>query len=237
MIASQTTVLPSGQGRFGMSAKNSAAAAITGRKGRLLLAVSLTVAFMVIEVIAGLQAASLVLLADAAHMLICASGLALLVSAHQCAECRAMPVKAYGYGAARILIMLTGCAFFLLFMAYILYEAYERSLNPPEVRGDVMLIIAIGSLLTTLVNLKLLAVESSHRHLGKRTWVSGLNDMLGSLEVIVTAIIIALTGWSWIDPIVGAAIGLYIIPRTWVFANQAIRYPKQWRSTCTGRTL
>ena len=52
MIASQATVLPSDQGRFGMSSKNSAAAAITGRKGRLLLAVSLTMAFMVIEVIA-----------------------------------------------------------------------------------------------------------------------------------------------------------------------------------------
>ncbi len=134
-----------------------------------------------------------------------------------------MPVKAHGYGHAGAIVLM-GCAFFLLFVVCILYEAYQRSLNPPEVRGDLMLIIAMGSLIINLGSMKLLAAESSHRPHGKRPWVSILHDMPGSLEVIITAIIVVLTGWSVVDPIVGAAIGLYIIPRTWVLANRAIRY-------------
>ncbi|MBY0318683.1 MAG: cation diffusion facilitator family transporter [Reyranella sp.] len=197
--------------------------AAAGHRGRLVVALSVTVAFAAIEVIGGLHAASLALLADAAHMLISASGLALVMIANQNAERRAMPVKAHGYGNAGVAIVLTGCAFFLLLVVCILYEAYQRSLSLPEVRGGLMLIIAMGSLIVNLGNMKLLAAESSPRPHGKRPWVSILHDMPGSLEVVVTAIIIVLTGWSLVDPIVGAAIGLYIIPRTWVLANRAIR--------------
>lgn len=210
-----------------MSAKNSAPAdAVTSRK-RIVLAFSLSTGFAAIEVIGGLQAASLALLADAVHMLIYASLLALVLTMEQHAE-PAMPVTASGRGRL-VLIVLMGCAFFPLLTAYILYEAYQRSPTPPDVHGGIMLVLAIGSLVINLVNIKLVGAQSSHGLRGKSTWVYVLNDTLGSLQVIVTAIIVMLTGWSLIDSIVGAAIGLYVIPRTWFLANQAIRYRKGWR--------
>lgn len=208
-----------------MSAKDPATGrAFEGRKGRLLIAFSLTVAFAAIEVMGGLQAASLALLADATHMLISAAGLALVLTANRYPERRARPPKAHGYDHPRVLVVLTSCVFFLLLAVWILYEAYRRSLSLPAVRGDVMLFIAIGSLIINLVNMKLLAAESTDNPHVKSPWVSVLHDMPSSVEAIVAAIMVALTGWSMIDLIVGAAIGLYIIPRTWRLANQAIRY-------------
>lgn len=209
--------------------KSTPADACTGRKRRLVLAFSLTAGFTVIEIIGGLQAASLALVADAAHMLMNASVLALVLVTRQYAE-PALPVRAVGHGRLALLV-LAGCAFFLMVTAYILYESYQRSLNLPEVHGGVMLVIGIGSLIISLVNIRLVDAESAHRPHGKRTWVSVLNYTLGSLQVIVTAIIVMLTGSAVVDLIVGAAIGIYIIPRTWLLANQAIRYRKQWRST------
>ena len=191
-------------------------------KGRLAMALGLTTVFMLAEVVGGLWTGSLALLADAAHMLTDAGGLALALIAIRFAERPATPEKTYGYVRAEVLSALTNAAVLLVLTAYILYEAYRRFQNPPEIVGGPMLAVAVVGLCVNLVSMKLLSGGSSESLNVKGAYFEVLSDMLGSLGVIVAAIIVMGTGWTIVDPIVGAGIGLFIVPRTWSLLKQAV---------------
>lgn len=191
-------------------------------KSRLAMALGLTTAFMVAEVIGGLWTGSLALLADAAHMLTDAGGLALALIAIRFAERPATPEKTFGYVRAEVLSALTNAVVLLVLTIYILYEAYQRFLNPPEIIGGPMLAVAVLGLGVNLISMKLLAGGSSESLNVKGAYFEVLSDMLGSLGVIVAAIVVMATGWTIVDPIVGAGIGLFIVPRTWILLKQAV---------------
>ncbi|WP_137934947.1 cation diffusion facilitator family transporter [Mesorhizobium comanense] len=191
-------------------------------KSRLAGALALTTTFMAVEVIGGLWTGSLALLADAAHMLTDAGGLALALIAIRFAERPATPQKTYGYVRMEVLSALTNAVVLLLLTIYIFYEAYKRFLNPPEILGGPMLAVALVGLAVNLISMKLLSAGSSESLNVKGAYFEVLSDMLGSLGVIVAAAIVMLTGWTLADPIIGAGIGLFIIPRTWILLRQAI---------------
>lgn len=191
-------------------------------KGSLLAALALTSAFMAAEVIGGLWTGSLALLADAAHMLTDAGGLALALIAIRFAERPATPQKTYGYVRMEVLSALTNAVVLLLLTVYILYEAYERFLNPPEILGGPMLAVAVAGLVVNLISMKLLSGGSSESINVKGAYFEVLSDMLGSLGVILAALVVMLTGWTLVDPIIGAGIGLFIVPRTWILLKQAV---------------
>lgn len=191
-------------------------------KSRLTAALALTTTFMAVEVIGGLWTGSLALLADAAHMLTDAGGLGLALIAIRFAERPATPQKTYGYVRMEVMSALTNAVVLLLLTTYILYEAYQRFFNPPDILGGPMLAVAVVGLAVNLVSMKLLSAGSSESLNVKGAYFEVLSDMLGSLGVIVAAAIVMLTGWKLADPIVGAGIGLFIVPRTWVLLRQAI---------------
>ena len=191
-------------------------------KSRLTGALALTTSFMAVEVIGGLWTGSLALLADAAHMLTDAGGLALALIAIRFAERPATPQKTYGYVRMEVLSALTNAVVLLLLTVYIFYEAYQRFLHPPEILGGPMLAVAVVGLAVNLISMKLLSAGSSESLNVKGAYFEVLSDMLGSLGVIVAAAIVMLTGWTLADPIIGAGIGLFIIPRTWILLKQAI---------------
>lgn len=200
-----------------------AAGTSAGRhKSRLMGALALTMTFMAVEVIGGLWTGSLALLADAAHMLTDAGGLALALIAIRFAERPATPQKTYGYVRMEVLSALTNAVVLLLLTIYIFYEAYQRFLNPPEILGGPMLAVAVVGLAVNLVSMKLLAAGSSESLNVKGAYFEVLSDMLGSLGVIVAAVLVMLTGWTLADPIIGAGIGLFIVPRTWILLKQAV---------------
>ncbi|MBY0325187.1 MAG: cation diffusion facilitator family transporter [Reyranella sp.] len=210
-----------GAGHSNAAATPSGSAA--GRhKSRLVGALALTTSFMAVEVIGGLWTGSLALLADAAHMLTDAGGLALALIAIRFAERPATPQRTYGYVRMEVLSALTNAVVLLLLTIYILYEAYQRFLNPPEILGGPMLIVAVVGLAVNLVSMKLLSAGSSESLNVKGAYFEVLSDMLGSLGVIVAAGLVMLTGWTLADPIIGAGIGLFIVPRTWILLKQAI---------------
>lgn len=190
-------------------------------RGRLVGALALTLAYMAAEVIGGLVTGSLALLADAAHMLTDAGGLALALFAIRFAERPATPQKTYGYLRAEILSALANAVVLLLLTVYILYEAYRRFIDPPAVIGGPMLAIAAVGLLVNLISMRLLADGSSESLNVRGAYFEVLSDMLGSLGVIVAALIVLFTGWRLADPIIGAGIGLFIVPRTWHLLKQA----------------
>ena len=121
---------------MGAGHAHGAAASATGRHGpRLAWALGLTLAFMAVEITGGLLTGSLALLADAGHMGTDAAGLALALLAIRFAARPATPRLTYGYLRAEVLAALANAVVLLLLTAYILYEAYRRFLDPPEVQG------------------------------------------------------------------------------------------------------
>ncbi|PZU85472.1 MAG: cation transporter [Shinella sp.] len=191
-------------------------------KSRLAWALGLTTTFMVAEVVGGLWTGSLALLADAAHMLTDAGGLALALIAIRFAERPATPEKTFGYVRMEVLSALTNAVVLLLLSVYILYEAYERILSPPEITSGPMLAVAIAGLVINLVSMKILSGGASESLNVKGAYFEVLGDMLGSLGVIVAAIVVMTTGWTLADPIIGAGIGLFIVPRTWILLKKAV---------------
>lgn len=116
----------------GHSHGGSASTAAGRHKSRLAMAFGLTFSFMLAEVVGGLWTGSLALLADAAHMLTDAGGLALALVAIRFAEKPATPQRTYGYVRMEILSALANAVVLLLLTVYILYEAYQRFLEPPS---------------------------------------------------------------------------------------------------------
>lgn len=191
-------------------------------KRQLSVALALTATFMAVEVIGGLWTGSLALLADAAHMLTDAGGLALALIAIRFGERPRTPSNTFGYVRMEVLSALINAVVLLVLTVYILYEAYQRFLSPPEVIGGPMLAVAVVGLVVNLISMRLLAGGSTESLNVKGAYFEVLADMLGSLGVLVAAGVVLLTGWNLIDPIIGASIGLFIVPRTWVLLKQAV---------------
>lgn len=180
----------------------------------LVYAFVLTTAYMVVEVFGAWLTGSLALLADAAHMFTDAGGLALALFAIRLAKRPVTLEKTFGYLRAEILAALLNAVILLLITVYILYEAYQRFLNPPEVIGLPMLVVATFGLVVNLIAMRMLKSGSEQSLNVKGAYFEVLSDMLGSVGVIVASVIIMTTGWQMVDPIIGAAIGLFIVPRT-----------------------
>lgn len=182
---------------------------------KLAWALAMTATYMIAEVIGGLVTGSLALLADAAHMLTDVGGLALALLAIRFAAREATPQRTFGYLRMEVLSALANAVVLLLLTVYILYEAYQRFLSPPEVLSGPMLIVAAIGLAVNLVSMWLLSSGSSESLNVKGAYFEVLSDMLGSIGVIVAALLMMWKGWVLADPIIGAGIGLFIVPRTW----------------------
>lgn len=188
----------------------------------LYAALALTLTYMTAEIVGGIWTGSLALIADAAHMATDAGGLGLALFAIHFAQKAATPQKTYGYLRTEILAALVNAVVLLLLTVYILYEAYQRFRSPPEILGGPMLAVAAVGLVVNLVSMKLLSAGSSESLNVRGAYFEVFSDMLGSLGVIIAASIILYSGWTLADPIIGAGIGLFIVPRTWKLLSQAV---------------
>ena len=182
----------------------------------------LTASFLLVEVVAGIWTGSLALLADAGHMLTDVGGLAMALVAIRFAEKPATPEKTYGYYRVEILAALANAVALLVISIVILYEAYRRFLEPPDVLGKPMLVVAAAGLIVNLVGVWLLRRGSGESLNLKGAYFEVLSDTLGSAGVLVAALIVVTTGWRLADPVIGAGIGLFILPRTWMLLRQAV---------------
>ncbi len=189
---------------------------------RLAIALGMTATYMVAEIIGGLITGSLALLADAAHMATDVVGLGLALLAIRFAARPATPQRTYGFLRMEVLSALTNAVILLLLTIYIIYEAYQRFLAPPEVLSGPMLIVALIGLAVNLVSMWMLMDGSKESLNVKGAYFEVLGDMLGSVGVIAASLIIMFTGWQLADPLIGAGIGLFIVPRTWILLKQAV---------------
>lgn len=191
-------------------------------KRRLWIALAVAGTYLIAEVVGGLVTGSLALLADAGHMLTDVGGIGLALLAIRFSEKPATPERTYGYYRGEILAALTNAVVLVGISFYILYEAYRRFQNPPEVAGGLMLGVAGIGLIVNLIGMALLKSGSESSLNVKGAYFEVLSDMLASLGVIVAALVIWQTGWVYADPMVAAAIGLFILPRTWALIQEAV---------------
>jgi cobalt-zinc-cadmium efflux system protein len=213
-----------GHGGGGHSHSHGSIRAGARHKGRLLAAFAVLVVFMVLEVVAGLLSSSLALLSDAGHMVTDVLGLGMALAAIHLAD-RGSRRSGHTFGLYRLEILAALANAVLLFAVagYVLYEAFRRFADPVEVLGVPMLVVAVLGLGANLVAFALLRSGAKESINVQGAYLEVLADTVGSVGVIVAAVVIQLTSWTWVDPLVGIAIGVFILPRTWRLAGQAVR--------------
>ncbi|GAA3083229.1 cation diffusion facilitator family transporter [Streptomyces roseofulvus] len=181
---------------------------------RLRIALGITLSVMVIEIVGGLVADSLALIADAAHMATDAIGLAMALLAIHFANRPPSGNRTFGFARAEILAALANCLLLLGVGGYVLYEAVQRFMEPAETKGGLAIAFAVVGLVANVISLSLLMRGQKESLNVRGAYLEVLADALGSVTVIVAAAIILLTGWQYADPIASLVIGLMIVPRT-----------------------
>ncbi|MFF3323850.1 cation diffusion facilitator family transporter [Streptomyces sp. NPDC002889] len=190
--------------------------------GRLRIALTITLGVMVLEIVGGVLADSLALIADAAHMATDAVGLAMALLAIHFAGRPATVNRTFGYARAEILAALANCLLLLGVGGYLLFEAIDRFLHPADTKGGVVVAFALVGLVANMVSLSLL-VRGQKESLNVRgAYLEVVADALGSMTVLVSAGIIMATGWQAADPIASLIIGLMIVPRTWKLLRETL---------------
>jgi len=191
-------------------------------RGVLIGTLVLTGSLLVVEIAGGLWTGSLALLADAAHMLTDVGGLALALFAIWIAARPPTPEKTYGYYRVEILAALVNALVLLVVAGAILFEAWQRILTPHEILAGPMLVVAVLGFAANLAGAWLLHHGARASLNVRAAYLEVLSDALASLGVIVAGVVVLLTGWLAADPLVSAAIGVFIVPRTWGLLRQAV---------------
>lgn len=191
-------------------------------RGRLKLVFGLTSLYMIAEFGGAFVTNSLALLADAAHMLTDVGGLGLALFAIWFAARPATPAKSYGYYRTEILAALLNGAILFAIGGYILYEAWGRFQEPPEVASGAMIGVAAIGLVINLIGVFLLRGGAGESLNVQGAFLEVVADLLGSLGVIIAGIIMLTTGWWYADPIFSVGIGLFILPRTYRLMSGAV---------------
>jgi cobalt-zinc-cadmium efflux system protein len=193
------------------------------------MAFGLTLGFFFVQAATGVIANSLALLSDAAHMLTDVIGLGMALAAIQLASRFAAGTSSrapsHTFGLYRLEILAAFVNALLLFgvAMWVLYEAAQRMFDDPEVLGVPMLVVAVAGLAVNLVAFALLREGSKESLNVEGAYLEVLADMIGSIGVIAAAILLQVFGWTWVDPLMGAAIGLWILPRTFRLGSRAVR--------------
>lgn len=192
-----------------------------GHEKPLWWAFGLTSAFLVAEVVGGLLTNSLALLSDAAHMATDVIALAISLVAVRLGRRPPDARRTYGYARMEAIGALINGGLLFVVAAGILWEAVGRFREPPPVASTAMLVIAALGLLVNLVSMRLLRAGSGDSLNVKGAYLEVWSDMLGSVGVIVAAVLVLATGWTLADPITAVLIGLWVLPRTWTLLREA----------------
>jgi cobalt-zinc-cadmium efflux system protein len=185
-----------------------------GRRA-LGLALALTATYTVVEVVGGLATGSLALLADAVHMLSDNVSLAIALVAARLGARPATPERTFGFKRAEVLAALANGVTLVALSIWIFVEASRRLDDPPDVLGGWMLAIGIAGIAVNVAagavlygsRAGSLNVEGAFRHV--------VADLLGSVGVVVAALIILVTGWLVADPVVSVLIGVLVLASSW----------------------
>ncbi|MEV7081679.1 cation diffusion facilitator family transporter [Streptomyces sp. NPDC093516] len=190
------------------------ATATSAYRGRLRVALAITLGVVAVQIVGGVLADSLALVADSAHMATDALGLAMALLAIHFANRPPSDRATFGYARAEILAALANCLLLLGAGGYVVYESVQRFLTPAQTEGRLALLFGAIGLVANLVSLALLMRGQKESLNVRGAFLEVAADALGSLTVIVSAVVIMLTGWQAADPVASLIIALMIVPRT-----------------------
>jgi cobalt-zinc-cadmium efflux system protein len=195
--------------------------AAAAHRGRLVAVMALSLTILGVEVVGGIAANSLALLADAGHVLTDVAGVGMALLAIWFAGRRPTSGRTYGYLRVEILAAVANAALLFGVAAFILFEAWRRLSEPLDITPGLMLAVALVGLGANAVSLYLLR-DAQRQSLNMRgAYLEVLGDFAGSAAVIVAAIVIALTGWTQADAVASALIAVLILPRTFALLREA----------------
>jgi cobalt-zinc-cadmium efflux system protein len=188
---------------------------------RVMIALVLTGLFMVVEIVGGIISGSLALLADAGHMLTDTMALALAAMAFHVSKRPPDGKLTFGYQRFQILAAFVNGISLLAIVGWILFEAVQRFLNPNEILGETMLVVAAAGLLVNLISFAVLHTgdQENLNIRGAALHVAG--DLLGSVAAIVAALVIIYTAWTPIDPILSVAVAILILKSAWSLVKRS----------------
>ncbi|MEI4270444.1 cation diffusion facilitator family transporter [Klenkia sp. LSe6-5] len=196
--------------------------ASAGHRRRLGLVLAITGTVLVVQAVGAVLSGSLALLADAAHMATDTVGIALALGAVTLAQRPASGRRTFGLQRVEVLAALGNGLLLLGVGAYVVVEAVRRIGDPPEIRSGLMLVVAVVGLVANLVSLALLRRGQGESLNVRGAYLEVLGDALGSVAVIVAAVVIATTGWTAADVVASVAVGALVLPRAWSLLRDAL---------------
>jgi len=200
-------------------------------RGRLIAAFAVIATFFVVQLVAAFATNSLALLSDAGHMFTDVIGLGMALAAIGLAtrferrQVSSTVTSKHTFGLYRLEILAAFVNSLLLFgvALWVILEAIRRIGSEPEVLGVPMLVVAVLGLLANLVAFALLRSGAQESINVEGAYLEVLADTVGSVGVIVAAILLQVFGWTWVDAVAGVLIGVWILPRTWRLGRRAVR--------------
>jgi cobalt-zinc-cadmium efflux system protein len=191
-------------------------------RGRLKVVLIITVTVLIAEVIGAAISGSLALLADAGHMLSDVAGLTLAWVASVLAQRPVTLVRTWGYRRAEVLAAAGQAAVLLAVGGFVIIEAIRRLVEPPEVASGAMVAFGVIGLVGNMLGIVVLVGVRSQNLNVRAAFLEVVNDALGSLAVLIAAVLIAVAGWLRADAVVSLLIGALIIPRTLKILGESI---------------
>lgn len=191
---------------------------------RLAISLGILLAFLVLEVVVGLATGSLALLSDAGHMFTDVLGIGMALAAITAATAsRSNDQRTFGLYRAEVLAALANAVLLFGVAVWVLVEASDRIADPPAVPGLPLMLTAAAGLAANLVVFALLRQGAKESINVRGAYLEVLADTLGSVGVLLAGAVTLGFGWRYADPVVAIAIGLFVLPRTWSLARQAVR--------------
>jgi cobalt-zinc-cadmium efflux system protein len=191
-------------------------------RNRLGIVFGITLAVFLFELVGGIAANSLALIADAGHLLTDLAGIGLTLVAIWFAARPANRNRSYGLMRLEILAAVVNAMLLFAVAAYVLVEAWRRWNSPPEIEAGLMLAVAVVGLVANAVSLAVLRDAQRESLPMRGAYLEVMGDLVGSVAVIVAALVIAATGQVRADAIASILIGVLILPRTWTLLKDAV---------------
>ena len=195
-----------------------------GMKNRkpLFITLCLGLSILVVQTIGALLSGSLALLADTVHVLADVSGVFLALVAITLAGRPTKQHRTFGLYRLEILVTLANGLLLLVLSGFILFEAYGRWFTPESVDAPIMFVAALYGLVANSIGVWLLRKGSGESLAVRGAYLEVMSDALGSVGVVIAAVVIATTGWERVDALVSVAIALFMIPRTLLLLRDAL---------------
>lgn len=191
---------------------------------RMILALVILLAFLVLEATVGLLVNSLALLADAGHMLTDVVGLSMgLVALLLARKGSTAAARTFGWHRAEVLTAMANAVLLLGVAAWVFYEAIGRIGAAPEIPGGVLIVTAAAGLVANLVVMLMLRGDSRDSLAVRSAYLEVLADAVGSVGVLIAGGLVLAFGWGYADVAVGVLISLWVVPRAIKLAAASLR--------------